>query len=234
MVRLGPNTLIVRPIWTLGPLNAAWSMNVSHRLRCLNSRVTSKKKYKQVPAEPSLAGFGGNDAMAPAETLSRVPGGPYTVFLVESLAQLISREFQIWCCHVLATMAGLASSHCVDDVLAVDRRTTIFSGWLVWRVLAACCGWVVPDVKSPLPSQVHRILGATSDLSQTPSGPPTLSISQDRVSQLTCMVKDVLESGHLHPATAGKLWERLGCSWQANCGVGLAGSKLSSVFTSPT
>ena len=68
-----------------------------------------------------------------------------------------------WCCHVLATMAGLATSHCVDDVLAVDRKTTIFSGWHVWRVLEACFGWVFPDSKGPLPSQVHRILGATSD-----------------------------------------------------------------------
>ena len=64
-------------------------------------------------------------------------------------------------------MAGLATSHCVDDVLAVDRKTTIFSGWLVWRVLAACCGWVVPNEKSSLPSQVHRILGATSDFNCT-------------------------------------------------------------------
>ena len=88
----------------------------------------------------------------------------------------------------------------------------MFSGWLVWRVLAACCGWVVPDSKSPLPSQVHRILSATSDLSQTPCGPPTLSISQDRVSQLTCMVNDILESGHSHPAMAGKVWGRLGFS----------------------
>ena len=120
--------------------------------------------------------------MAPAETLSRVPGGPYTVF--KSCPVNFARVPD-WCCHVLATMAGLATSHCVDDVLAVDRKTAIFSGWLVWRVLAAFCGWVVLDSKSPLPSQVHRILGATSDLSLTRSGPPTLSISQDRVSQLT-------------------------------------------------
>ena len=100
----------------------------------------------------------------------------------------------------------------MDDVLAVDRKTTIFSGWLVWRVLAACCGWVVPDEKSPLPSQVHRILGATSDLSQTPYGPPTLSIAQDRVEQLSSMIRDVLESGSLTPAMAGKLWGRLGFS----------------------
>ena len=116
-----------------------------------------KKAYKQVPAEPSLAG-------APAETLSCVPGGPYTILWWKVLPCKFRESSRL--------------VHCVDDVLAVDRKTTIFSGWLVWRVLAACCGWVVPDEKSPLPSQVHRILGATSDLSQTPYGPPTLSIAQ--------------------------------------------------------
>ena len=153
-----------------------------------------------------------NGAMAPAETLSSVHGGPYTVFFGGKSCLVNFARVPDWCCHALATMAGLATSHCVGDVLAVDRKTTIFSRWLVWRVLAACCGWVVPDSKSPLPSQVHRILGATSDLSLTPCFPPTLSISQDRVSQLTCMIKDVLESGHLHPAMAGKLWGHLGFS----------------------
>ena len=67
-------------------------------------------------------------------------------------------------------------------------------------------------MKSPLPSRVHRILGATSDISQTPCGPPTLSIAQDRVEQLTSMIRDVLESGNMNPALAGKLWGRLGFS----------------------
>ena len=34
-------------------------------------------------------------------------------------------------------VAGFTTSYCVDDILAVDRKTTIFSRWLVWRVLAA-------------------------------------------------------------------------------------------------
>ena len=40
----------------------------------------------------------------------------------------------------------------------------------------------------------------------------TFNFTRQRVSQLTCMIKDVLEPGHLHPAIAGKLWERLGFS----------------------
>ena len=77
----------------------------------------------------------------------------------------------------LATIAGLATSHCVDDVLAVNRNNFLALACL------ACLSSLL-DEKSPLPSQVHRILGATSDLSQTPCSPPILSISQDRVAQL--------------------------------------------------
>ena len=173
--------------------------------------------------------------MAPAETLSCVPGGPYTIHWWKVLPCKFRESSRlVWPrCHALASIAGLATSHCVDDVLAVDRKTTIFSGWLVWRVLAACCGWVVPDEKSPLPSQVHRILGATTDLPQIPCGPPTLSIAQDRVAQLTSMIRDVLESGSLNPAMACNC----GVAWGSvalRCLVCLAERKTSSVLTSPT
>ena len=181
-----------------------------------------KKAYKQVPAKPRLAGFAVMVQWHPQKCCPAFLVGPTHFFGRKSCP--VNRVPE-WCCHALATMAGLATSHCVDDVLAVDRKTTIFSGWLVWHVLAACCGWVVPDAKSPLPSQVHRILGATSDLSQTPCGPPTHSISQNRVAQLTSMVKDVLKSGHLHPAVAGKLWG----AWSSaalRCLDGLAGQNF--------
>ena len=216
MEQPGPNLLLVRPIWILGPLNAAWSKDVSLSLRCLNFRVTSKKAYKQVPAEPSLAGFA---VMVQWHPQKRCPA-----FLVNRTQFLGGKSCPVnfasvpdWCCHALASIAGLATSHCVDDILAVDRKTTIFSGWLVWRVLAACCGWVVPNEKSPLPSQVQRILGALSDKSQTLYGPPTLSITQDRVEQLSCMIRDDLESRSLTPSMAGKLWGR-----SIRCLVGLA------------
>ena len=165
-----------------------------------------KKACKQVPAAPSLAGFAVMVQWHPRKRCPAFLVGRTQFFGGKSCPVNFARVPD-WCCHVLATMAGFATSHCVDDVLAVDRKTTIFSGWLVWRVLAACCGWVVPDSKSPLPSQVHRILGATSDLSQTPSN--TFNLTRQRVSQLTCMVKDILESSHLHPSMAGKVWGRL-------------------------
>ena len=168
-----------------------------------------KKAYKQVPAEPILAGFAVMMQWHPQKRCPAFLVGR-TQFFGGKFCPVNLARVPDWCCHALASMAGLATSHCVDDVLAVDRKTANFSGWRVWRVLAGCCGWVVPNEKSPLPSQVHRILGATSDLSQTRCGPPTLSIAQGRVAQLTSMIKDVLESRRLNPAVAGKLWRRLG------------------------
>ena len=232
MVRLGPNLIIVRPIWTRGPLNAAWSKNVSHSLRCLNSRVTSKKAYKQVPAEPSLAGFAVMVQWHPQKCCPAFLVGRTQFFGGKSCPVNFARVPD-WCCHALATMAGLATSHCVDDVLAVDRKTTIFSGWRVWRVLAACCGWVVPDSKSPLPSQVHRILGATSDLSQTPCGPPTLfnltrqSLAIDMHDQRHFGIRSLTScNGRQSVGTLGvQLHSDVWSVWQ---------SKTSSFFTSPT
>ena len=129
-----------------------------------------KKAYKQVPAEPSWAGFA---VMAPAEKRCPVFLVGRTQFFGGKSCPVNFARVPDWCCHVLATISGLATSHCVDDVLAVDRKTTIFSGWLVWRVLAACCGWVVPDSKSPLPSFLaqhliyHRHLVALHTLNLT-------------------------------------------------------------------
>ena len=75
--------------------------------------------------------------------------------------------------------------------------------------------WVVQNEISPLTSRVHRTLGATSELTQTPYRPPTLSIAQDRVEQLSSMIRDVLESRSL---TAAMAWD----SAALRCLVGLA------------
>ena len=73
---------------------AAWSKYVSHSLRCLNSRVTSKTRTNKIQ-ENQFGRLYGNGAMAPAETLSSVPGGPYTVFFGKKSCPVISQEFQI-------------------------------------------------------------------------------------------------------------------------------------------
>ena len=136
MVPSGTNSLIVRPIWIHGPPNAVWSKNVSHCERCLNSRAILKEAYKQVPAEPSLAGFALMVQWHPQKCCPVFLVGRTQFFGGKSCPVNFARVSD-WCCHALATIAGMATSHCVDDVLAVDRKTTILSGWIVWRVLSS-------------------------------------------------------------------------------------------------
>ena len=53
-------------------------------------------------------------------------------------------------------MAGFTTSYCVDDVPAVNRKTTIFSRWLVWR------GRVVEDLVAAASSAAFSASVGTS------------------------------------------------------------------------
>ena len=98
----------------------------------------------------------------------------------------------------------------MDQVLVADRAKTVHTGWVLWRSLADLAGWDVPDRKSPEPTAVARVLGATSDLTQTPNHPPTLRIEPDRARQLTDMISNILHKQSLAPGVAAKLWGKLG------------------------
>ena len=94
-----------------------------------------------------------------------------------------------WCWHALSTSAGLAASHCVDDVLVVDRQATILSGRPLWRVLAACCRMDRSKCKKSF---------AGTDPSHTRSS--------------VRYVTKTTRSPNVYDNTTGKLWRRLGYS----------------------
>ena len=147
-----------------------------------------KQMYKQVHTRTKPGRLGCDGAVASTRVSSCVSGWVYALWGGKSCPVNFTR-IPDWCCHALSTFAGLAASHCVDDVLVVDRQTTNLSLWLLWRVLAACCRWIVPNAKKGLlPAQIHRILGAVSDLSQAPAGHKTFSITQDRVAPVSHML----------------------------------------------
>ena len=105
-------------------------------------------------------------------------------------------EFQFG---VLATIAGLATSHCVEDILAVDRTNLLTSACL------AC------DAKSPLLSQVHRILVHHSVYHRHHV---SLQHFQFHNTELCNYKHGQKRFGiwSLHLAMADKLWGRLGFS----------------------
>ena len=117
---------------------AAWSKHVSDSLCCLNSRVTSRKRANKFQRN-QIGRLCCNGTMAPAETLSSVLGGPYTVFL---LVKVLPGEFRKSSRLVLPRLypwlAWLLRIVWMTSLLSTEK-TTIFSRWLVWRVLAAGC-----------------------------------------------------------------------------------------------
>ena len=94
----------------------------------------------------------------------------------------------------LGYIAGLDTSHRVDDVLAVDRA--IFLRWLVWRVLEACC-WVVPTKilfrHKFIAYHRHRVALQHFQFHETNRA-------------ITSMIKDVW-IWSLHPAMVGQIWD---------------------------
>ena len=109
----------------------------------------------------------------------------------------------------MACLAALPMTHCVDDMLVVERASSLGSGYALWRALARLAGWDVPDRKSPPPTSCSRVLGVQSDLSPTPHATPIIRVTEDRVEQLTQAIRQVLTDERLTPGLAGKLWGRL-------------------------
>ena len=89
-----------------------------------------------------------------------------------------------FCCRVLASLFAIAAIHCVDDVIVIEAKDFVLSGFTCWRSLASLCGWDVPDKKSPPPAQLFRALGAMIDFSSFPSGPIRILPASDRIASL--------------------------------------------------
>ena len=114
--------------------------------------------------------------------------------LVESIARRILREFtigaatlglhwQVWRLRIVS----------MTSLLLTDKQPFL-SGWLLWRVLAACCGWTVLDAKKSLARTV-----------------PTHTRSNVRFVTNTRMITQRSQQRKT-AGVAGKLWGHLGYS----------------------
>lgn len=75
----------------------------------------------------------------------------------------------------------MGMQHCVDDMLAVERKDTIRSAFLGWMKGTALLGWDVPAAKSPLPTQVGTVVGGLIDLRPVPFERPKIAITEKRL-----------------------------------------------------
>ena len=124
-------------------------------------------------------------------------------------APLNFSRFPAWCVYALGMAFGLLADHCVDDILFVEQMRTGMSAFTSWRRFAVCCGWDIPDKKSPPPSQRFRTLGAITNLAGFPSGPILLEPAADRVAKILEELQDIFRNQRLTPALAGKLFGKM-------------------------
>ena len=111
-----------------------------------------EKAYKQVPAKPAqkrhvvLAQWNPlSNKICFWLVLSQVFGG--------RTPPINFARYPAWFCWIMACLFSVAVSHCVDDVICVERRSTVMSGWRAWLMLCEVSGWRISADKSPPPFQ---------------------------------------------------------------------------------
>ena len=174
------------------------------------SAITSdfKTAYRQVTSDPNQAHLF-VIAMWCALTSSVVYGAAVSQLFGSGSAPLNFSRYPSWCTWSVAVLFLLPMEQCVDDLLSVERLTTMLSGYHCWRAFASVCGWDVPDEKSPPPQRFLRTLGAMTDLRSFPNGPIRLESALERVEKTLSDLQEILKSGRLSPGFAGKLYGRM-------------------------
>ena len=64
----------------------------------------------------------------------------------------------------MAVIFTVPLSHCVDDMISVERETTAPSARQAWLLFASLCGWLLSMEKSAEPSALLNVIGVTLDL----------------------------------------------------------------------
>ena len=100
--------------------------------------------------------------------------------------------------------------HCVDDMICIERLSTIHSGFHSWRLFADLCGWNIPDSKSPLPAQVFMALGAELRLAPLPLSDASVRITAERAKALRNELMSILKASRLMPGHAARIGGKLG------------------------
>ena len=174
------------------------------------SAITSdfKTAYRQVTSDPGQSHLW-VIAMWCTLTSSVVFGAAVSQLFGSGTAPLNFSRFPSWCTWSVSVLFLLPMEQCVDDLLSVERQSTMLSGYHCWRSFAASCGWDVPDEKSPEPQQCLRTLGAMTNMRLFPNGPITLESVDERVENTMSALRGILESNRLTPGFSGKLYGRM-------------------------
>ena len=115
-----------------------------------------------------------------------------------------------WCTHVSSKLFAIAFISCIDDLIFVEQDNFAESAFRAWRNFADCCGWQIPDDKSPPPAFFFRALGAMVHLRNDELHKPYICVTEDRASKMMDAMDGILSDEALGPAYAGQLFGQLG------------------------
>lgn len=109
-----------------------------------------------------------------------------------------------------AYMLALATPTTVDDTSNAELRFTAQSAFDAWSELNSLTGWRIDDAKTPPPSREFRSVGVWVSLPFLRMGEGfTVSLLEERASNLQIGLEEVLHAGKLSPAQAAKWRGRL-------------------------
>ena len=170
------------------------------------------KAFKQIPADPQQVGYVVIAQWDPVSATVAFFVCHCQVFGSKSAPLNFSR-FPAWCMQVLAALWAIAASHCVDDVISIERRSTASSARDAWLFFADACGWLIAMDKSPPPSPVFPVIGVLLNLINL-----TLSVTQKRIHAIDTLIREVLQSKRLSSGLAASLSGKLGFTLAATFG----------------
>ena len=97
----------------------------------------------------------------------------------------------------------------MDDLINIERSSTVASAREAWLAFASLCGWDIPLAKSPLPSQYFRALGVFVDLRPLPRSTAYIQVCPLRIDGILEMMVAILERNRLPSGLASSLVGRL-------------------------
>ena len=98
---------------------------------------------------------------------------------------------------------------CVDDLISMERSSTVDSARTAWLVFADLCGWDIPLAKSPEPSQRFRALGVFVDLSPLSCSQATIQVCERRIEAIIENLESVASMRRLSSGQAASLVGKL-------------------------
>ena len=175
------------------------------------------KAFKQIPADPTENGAIVLVQWCPERKCLAFFVSYCQVFGSKNAPLNFSR-FPAWACEVHASLLGIPASHCVDDVISIERLSTTAAGRECWLVFTKLCGWKISLEKSPPPSQMFKVIGVSIDLRRNNGSPMTVMVTKRRLQSLSSLIKDIIVKNALTSGVAASLAGKLGFTISATFG----------------